>query len=199
MTTRWSESGGRRADGYDDRWRALEAEGKAIHGEADFVARWEPATVLDAGCGTGRVALELHRRGIEVVGVDADPAMLAVAREKAPDLPWLDADLARLDLRDAVGSPRTFDLIVLAGNVMIFLAPGTEGEVLQRLAAHLPPGGTLVAGFQLGGSRLTLDRYDELAAAAGLHLAERYGTWERAPFEPGGDYAVSVSTLRRDP
>ena len=42
--------------------------------------------VLDAGCGTGRVAIELARRGIEVVGVDADPDMLERARRRAPQL-----------------------------------------------------------------------------------------------------------------
>lgn len=38
-------------------------------GEADFVAHLEPTTLLDAGCGTGRVAIELAGRGVEIVGV----------------------------------------------------------------------------------------------------------------------------------
>ena len=67
-------------------WRALAAEGKSIHGEADLVCRFEPGSVLDAGCGTGRVAIELAARGIDVVGVDLDPAMLDHARLKAPSL-----------------------------------------------------------------------------------------------------------------
>jgi ubiquinone/menaquinone biosynthesis C-methylase UbiE len=50
--------------------------------------------VLDAGCGTGRVAIELARRGIEIVGVDIDPGMLGSARRKAPELTWIEADLA---------------------------------------------------------------------------------------------------------
>jgi hypothetical protein len=79
--------------------------------------------------------------------------------------------------------------------VMIFVAPGTEGEVLARLAAHLEPGGLLVAGFQLRPGRLDLDRYDALAAEVGLHLVDRFATWDRAPFVPGGDYAVSVHRL----
>jgi SAM-dependent methyltransferase len=154
-------------------------------------------SVLDAGCGTGRVAIELARRGLEVVGVDADPGMLSAARAKAPELEWIAADLSDFELRDPDGraEPRRFDAAVLAGNVMIFVVPGTEGAVLERLAAHLRPGGLVVAGFQLVPNRLTLEHYDDLAASAGLTLVERLATWDRDPWSPGGDYAVSVHRL----
>ena len=105
--------------------------------------RFAPKSVLDAGCGTGRVGRELARRGIEVTGVDIDPEMLGTARAKAPDSDWRLADLATVDLG------RTFDAIVLAGNVMIFLAPGSEPAVVANLARHLAPRGVLIAGFQL--------------------------------------------------
>jgi 2-polyprenyl-3-methyl-5-hydroxy-6-metoxy-1,4-benzoquinol methylase len=71
---------------YDERFRRLAESGGNPHGEADLVASYKPATVLDAGCGTGRVAIELARRGIAVLGVDADPDMIAAARSKAPEL-----------------------------------------------------------------------------------------------------------------
>jgi 2-polyprenyl-3-methyl-5-hydroxy-6-metoxy-1,4-benzoquinol methylase len=54
--------------------------------------------VLDAGCGTGRIARELARRGLAVVGVDLDDVMLATARRKAPDIEWHTADLATVDV-----------------------------------------------------------------------------------------------------
>ncbi|PRC61460.1 SAM-dependent methyltransferase, partial [Mycobacterium sp. ITM-2017-0098] len=66
-----------------------------------------------------------------------------------------------------------------------------EAAVLTQLAARLKPGGLLVAGFQLNTGRLTAQRYDELAAAAGLELVDRWATWDREPFN-GGDYAVTV-------
>jgi SAM-dependent methyltransferase len=153
--------------------------------------------VLDAGCGTGRVAIELARRGMEAVGVDLDPQMLDTARRKAPELTWIEADLATVTVEDGQGAQRRFDLVVLAGNVMIFLTPGTEGAVIANLARHLPPGGKLVAGFQLLPGRLDLATYDRLAADAHLVLDERWATWERAPWSPGGDYAVSVHWHRR--
>ena len=165
-----------------------------MHGEATFVENLGVRSVLDAGCGTGRVAIELARRGLEVVGLDADPGMLSVARAKTPDLEWVLADLSDFDLTEADGR-RRFDAVVMAGNVMIFVVPGTEGAVLECVAAHVRPGGVVVAGFQLVAGRLSLERYDELAAVAGLSLAERYATWDRDPWKPGGDYAVSVHRL----
>jgi SAM-dependent methyltransferase len=148
--------------------------------------------VLDAGCGTGRVAIELALRGMEVVGVDIDPGMLDTARRKAPGLTWVEADLGSVALYEAPGRQRRFDVVVMAGNVMIFLAPGSEGAVIARLARHLAPGGALVAGFQLLPGRLDLAMYDHLAGVAGLRLEERWATWERDPWVPGGDYAVSL-------
>ncbi|MDE0613073.1 MAG: class I SAM-dependent methyltransferase [bacterium] len=172
---------------YDARWERLEAEGHNPHGEADFVDSLLGGSgrVLDAGCGTGRVAVELARRGYEVAGVDIDTEMISGARAKAPELAWHQLDLTSFDLGE------TFDAVVMAGNVLLFTGPGTEGAVVGRCAAHLSPGGALVAGFQLRAGGYGLDRYDADCEAAGLALAERYSTWERGPLA-GGDYAVSV-------
>ncbi len=75
-------------DEYQARFDALAAEGKDVHGEATFIRAYEPISVLDAGCGTGRVAIELARHGIDVIGVDADASMIDTARRRAPDLDW---------------------------------------------------------------------------------------------------------------
>jgi SAM-dependent methyltransferase len=191
MSTRWQNTEAPRGDDYDARWRSLAASGQSVHGEADLVEtllRESGGTrVLDAGCGTGRVAIELSARGFSVVGVDADPGMLATARAKSPELPWIDADLA--DLPESVGAD--FDLVLLAGNVMIFLQPGTEAAVLTGVGERLMPGGLLVSGFSVRPDRLSLKRYDELTQRAGLQTVARWATWNREPFT-GGDYAVSV-------
>jgi SAM-dependent methyltransferase len=183
---RWLRTRAVSGDAYDQTYERRAAAGEDVHGEADFVEAFAPKTVLDAGCGTGRVGRELARRGIDVVGVDIDAEMLATAKRKAPSVDWRLADLATVDLG------RKFDAIVMAGNVMIFLTPGTEGDVVANMARHLAPSGMLIAGFQLQPGRLTVERYDEHAAAAGLSLAERWSTWDRDSWQPGGDYAVSV-------
>ena len=142
------------------------------------------------------MAIELARRGLDVVGVDVDPAMLAEAQRKCPQGSWVLSDLVQLDLRRD-GARRRFDVVALPGNVMIFLAPGSEGRVLAQLARHLSPTGVLIAGFQLSAERLSLPRDDEVATAAGLQLEARFATWDREPFQPGGEYAVSVHRFAR--
>ena len=98
MTTRWQDADVSRGADYDVRWEEMAAAGDNIHGEADLVqfllAQTGGHRVLDAGCGTGRVAAELSRRGLLVAAVDADPEMLAAAREKDPELSWARCDLA---------------------------------------------------------------------------------------------------------
>jgi SAM-dependent methyltransferase len=173
-------------DEYQARFDALAASGVDVHGEAAFVLTLEPrpASVLDAGCGTGRVGIELARHGVTVVGVDVDPSMLAAARRAAPDEEWFEHDLATLDLG------RSFAVVLMAGNVPLFTAPGTQGALVAGCARHVAPAGALVAGFQLGRG-YELDAYDAHCAEAGLVLVDRYSTWARGAFA-GGDYAVSV-------
>ena len=177
-----------RGEEYDARFARFAAEGQYLHGEADLVASLvgdPPRRILDAGCGTGRVAVELAGRGYDVLGIEVDPAMLDTARAKSPALTWVLADLATM------APPRpAVDVVVAAGNVMIFLQLGSEAAVIANLAAALVEGGLLVAGFQLG-RQLPLARYDALCASHDLALVDRWATWERDPFS-GGDYAVSV-------
>ena len=163
----------------------MASEGHDVHGEARFVMGLRPRSVLDAGCGTGRVAIELTRRGVSVVGVDSSGSMIATARQRAPELEWLQADVASLDLG------RVFDVVVMAGNVPLYTPPGTEAALVAGCARHLAPAGALVAGFSLDRGYVLAD-YDADAAAVGLTLAERYATWERSPFLAESDYAVSV-------
>lgn len=156
--------------------------------EADFIEGLQPGprSVLDAGCGTGRVAIELARRGFDVVGLDISTSMLAKARHSAPAMSWRLGDICRVRLE------RRFDAIIMAGNVMIFLARGTEALVLQNMARHLAPGGKLLAGFYLSMGRLQLYEYDRLAEQSGLSLQARYSGWHREPWHATSDYAVSV-------
>lgn len=171
-------------DDYQKQFDDLADQGVDVHGEADFVMRFAPESVLDAGCGTGRVARELARRGVPVVGVDADASMVDTARRLSPELEWHVADLATLDLG------RTFAVVVMAGNVPLFTPPGTQTALVAGCARHVPPGGHLIAGFLLD-HRYSTARYDDDCAAAGLELVDRWATWSGEEFL-GGEYAVSV-------
>lgn len=170
---------------YEQRWELLAAAGIDAHGEVALVQSYAPSTVLDAGCGTGRIAVELARRGVAVVGVDSDPDMIDVARAKAPDLRWVVADLTGPAL------PERFDVVLLAGNVVPYVAADRRAAAVAACARHLNPGGVLVAGFVLRPDWPDLAAYDGWCAAAGLRLADRWATWNRESYA-GGDYAVSA-------
>jgi SAM-dependent methyltransferase len=179
---------------YAARFDRLAASGEDVHGEAAFVAALAPSgvAVLDAGCGTGRVGQRLAELGYDVVGVDLDPEMIAVARERAPHVEWRVGDLVTLDLG------RTFDVVVCAGNVVPFVPAAVLPEALESIAAHLVPEGLLVAGFGLDSDNLPpgapvvpLAAYDDACAAAGLALEARYDGWDSSPWT-GGGYHVSV-------
>lgn len=192
------------AEVYAERFRALAADGEDVHGEARCVQRLlpPPARVLDAGCGTGRVAVRLAELGYDVVGCDPDPAMVDVARRTRPDLPWLVADLAVVTPEAAGGA---VDAVVLAGNVVPFLGASLTGAA-RSCARLLRPGGLLVAGFGLDAEHLPegceavpLVVVLEAFAEAGLVLEQRWTSWDGAPVtgDPAADgYAVVVLRTR---
>lgn len=193
--SRWlDETGGGRGPSYDQAFRDLAAAGADVHGEAACVAALVPpgARVLDAGCGTGRVAIELARRGYEVVGVDSDPSMLAVARDKAPELDWQLADLASLR------TPSRFELVVAAGNVLVYLAEGTQRSAMASMAGVLVPGGLLVSGWRTehapddGRPVLPVATYDRWAHEVGLEPVARWSTWDAEPWHDDADWCVRV-------
>jgi SAM-dependent methyltransferase len=189
---RWfTDHGEGHADWYIERFRRMAAEGTDLAGEARFMDTLLPrgARVLDAGCGPGRISGELYARGHTVVGVDVDPALIEAARQDHPGPRYVGADLAALDLDE-----EPFDAAVLAGNVLIFVAPQTEEQVLTRVAAHIRPDGVVVAGF--GTERgYRLEAFDAHCAAAGLVLEHRFATWDLRPGRPDAPFAVTV--LRR--
>jgi predicted TPR repeat methyltransferase len=197
--SRWDAATGKPGgEGYAARFDALAAAGHDVHGEATLCATLvDPgARVLDAGCGTGRVAIRLVELGYECVGVDLDDSMLAVARSRAPQVRWVAADLADIDLLATGEQP--FDLVVAAGNVVPLVAVGTEAQVVASLTAHLVDDGLLVTGFGLDRSHLppaagllSLDDYDRWCSDAGLVLDRRLATWSGEEYD-GGGYAVSI-------
>lgn len=102
------------------------------------------STVLDAGCGTGRMARYLIDRGLAVTGVDLSPGMLAMARRDHPDLEVREGSLLALPVEDVAVDG------VLLWYSLIHL---TDDELPVALAeAHrvVRPGGYLLAAFQVG-------------------------------------------------
>lgn len=176
---------------YIERFRTMADEGADLEGEARLIDAMVPphSRLLDAGCGPGRTAAALYRRGHHVVGVDVDPELIEAARTDHPGPRWLVADLAELDLA-AMGEPDPFDAIVVAGNVMAFVAEGTEEQVLRRLFEHVRPDGFVAVGFHT--DRYDLDAFDRHLASAGFVLEHRFATWDLRPWRDDADFSVSI-------
>ncbi|MEV4411332.1 methyltransferase domain-containing protein [Catellatospora sp. NPDC049609] len=194
--TRWvTETGTGHSQRLVATFRRMAAEGRDLAGEARLLDAMIPpgSSVLDAGCGSGRVGAALAERGHTVCGVDADEFLIEAAREDFPHVEWLVGDLSELDLT-AGGQRRIFDAAILAGNVMPYLAPDTEVQVLRRVGAHVRPDGPILVGFGTTRGYAVAD-FDAHAIAAGLIVEQRFATWDLRPWRADADFAVTV--LRR--
>ncbi len=99
--------------------------------------------LLDVGCGAGRDAAWLERRGARVTGIDLSRGMLAEARVRVR------GDLARMDMRTLAFSDGCFDAAWCMASLLhlaIADAPGALAEVRRVLR----PGGVLALGLQEG-------------------------------------------------
>jgi SAM-dependent methyltransferase len=100
--------------------------------------------VVDLGCGSGRVALYLARRGHPVIGVDIEPELLSALEARGAGLPvrTLDADARDFELGRRVR-------LVLAPMQTIQLLDSAEDRIacLRRVASHLEPGGRFAASI----------------------------------------------------
>ena len=146
-------------------------------GEIDFYrdmaieVKEHGGSVLEVGCGTGRVTLQLAEEGISTVGMDLSPAMLNIARQKSQELPnvrWVEGDMLAFDLEEC------FDLIVIPGHSFQFmLTPEDQVACLNCIRQHLTPRGKLILHIN----------HDDLSWLGGL--AEGRGT----DFKLKGEYS----------
>ena len=94
-------------------------------------------TLLDVACGTG-AHLE-HLTGYEVEGLDLDPGMLAVARERLPGVRFHEGDMAAFDLG------KRFDAVVcMFSSIGYARTEKRLRSAIASMARHLEPGGVLV-------------------------------------------------------
>lgn len=184
------ESSLSRGDRYERTYELRAAAGEDVHGEANFVMRFSPGSVVDAGCGTGRVGRELHRRGVDVVGVDVDAEMLNTARARCPGASLIEGDISTIDLG------RTFDIALMAGNVINFVAPEARRQAVDNLVRHLRPGGLLINGHSIRPDGCPPALFAAWNQANGLELVELWSTWDQDAFVEGSEYSLTVHRLK---
>jgi 2-polyprenyl-3-methyl-5-hydroxy-6-metoxy-1,4-benzoquinol methylase len=100
------------------------------------------STILDAGCGTGRYAAELAKRGFQVYGVDCSEELIAIARNREPDA----RERPEFVAADLLGAsfPGLFDAIICRGVLNDFVKDGDRSTIFQNFSAWLRPGGNLI-------------------------------------------------------
>ena len=131
-----------------------------IEDEVDWlVERLGPdcRSVLEPGCGPGRVLEPLARRGLEAVGIDRSPAMVELARARGVEVVL--ADMTDFELG------RTFDGALCPINTLAHLTPAELARHLERMGRHLPPAGRYLVQLQLG-----VDMHSSEWEANGVHV-----------------------------
>lgn len=187
---------------YADHFAELIDGGEDVNGEARLADVLVPrgARILDAGSGMGRVAAALVARGHDVTAVEKDPDLVARSRDRFPGVTVVESDILGLSpaLLDQAGRPASYDLVVVVGNVMVYLAEHTEVRALRTLGDLLTPTGRILVGFHPRkgpphSRGYPVADFREHVAAAGLEVEQLFGTYDLAP--PHEDYVVAV--LRR--
>lgn len=116
--------------------------------EVDFIEAelnyQKDATILDIGCGTGRHAIELARRGYKVTGIDLSDNMLERARAKALDA-GVKVDFQKADARDFHFDQQFNQVIMLCeGAFSLMETDEMNFQILKNAASVLAPGGKFI-------------------------------------------------------
>ncbi len=124
---------------------------KSTVNEKDEKIKETQVQLLDVGCGTGSYALALAERGYQVTGIDLDPEMIGMARDKLNNineernkkLPVKFQEIGMLDIKRNF-SPGSFDGIYIIGNVLVHLDNSKQiADFLKGAAELLRPQGRL--------------------------------------------------------
>lgn len=193
--------------GYIARFKEKQDSGQDLHGEARFVDAMveRNATVLDAGCGFGRIGAQLGKLGHRVIGVDIDPELISHAKTHFPWAIWHHGDLtdfspSDIDVKAATSGqsdiepdvvPEKFDVIVAGGNVVCFVDPNTRVELYRNLGTLLEDDGRIVLGF---GTKwdYEFDIFFSEIQRAGLVVDVKLSTWHLDPFTDESDFLVCI-------
>jgi SAM-dependent methyltransferase len=165
---------------YDSIASIYDPWSRSVTEDVDFYVERALASggpVVELAVGTGRIAIPIARAGIDVVGVDSSPGMLAVARAAAQEAGVADRlDLRVGDLREPPVSERV-PLVLCPFRSLLHME--TEGEKLRALRAArtlLEPGGSFVFDV-FAPSREDIEQTD------GLWLEREPGIFERADWD----------------
>jgi SAM-dependent methyltransferase len=145
--------------------------------------------ICDLGCGPGQIARYLHRQGVQTLGVDLSPKMVAEAQRLNPEIHFHQGDMLALpDADDSWGGIAAFYCIIHIPREQIVNA-------LREMRRVLKPGGVLLVTFHIGEEIKHLDEWWEKPVNLNFafYLPDQMEAWLK---EAGLDL---VETLVREP
>ena len=147
--------------------------------------------IVELACGTGRISVPIAQAGIPVIGVDASPEMLAVARERA-EAAGVSArlDLRLGDLRDPPVGERVPLVLIPFRSLLHMTTDADRARALAAARRLLQPGGRLVFDVFAPGS-------EDVDATHGRWLEREPGIFERADWDEG-ERTLTLSVRRGD-
>jgi len=150
-------------------------------------ARASGGPVVELACGTGRISVPVAKAGVAVIGVDASPAMLEVAREYAR-LEGVELDLRRGDMRDPPVSERVPLVLIPFRSLLHMMTDADRLQALRAARELLVPGGRLVFDV-FAPSR------EDVEDTHGRWLEREPGIFERADWDEG-ERTLTLSVRR---
>lgn len=119
-------------------WKNYEREAEILRGLIRRYSRRPVRTLLDVACGTGQ-HLAFLREHFAVMGLDLDPGLLAMARQRCPEIEFVEADMVDFDL----GKP--FDAVICLFSAIGYVKTVPRlRQAVHAMARHLQPGGVLI-------------------------------------------------------
>jgi SAM-dependent methyltransferase len=111
--------------------------------------------ICDLGCGPGQIARYLHRQGVDTLGVDLSPKMVAEAQRLNPEIRFHQGDMLSLpDADDSWGGIAAFYCIIQIPRAQVV-------DALREMKRVLKPGGVLLVTFHIGEEIKHLDEWWE--------------------------------------
>ena len=138
-----------------------------LPGDVDFyvgLAQKAAPPVLELGCGTGRIAVPIARAGVEIVGLDSSPPMLAKARDRASgtaNVRWVQADMRDFDLGERFGL-----VIIPYRAFQHMITVDDQKSCLDRVRRHLRDDG-----------KLAFNLFNPDLVAMGRWMSDSRGGW----------------------
>lgn len=164
--------------------------------QVELLKRFQPddtSRVLDLGCGTGPLLVRIEDEYEEVLGVDANEQMLALAREKITEADVRMADFTKWSAAD---EGRIFDIVVLMGGLLHLTEDHSIESFAKNIYESLREEGAFVTFFQPLGDDVDNGSKDVQTAESERYSVERHST--SALTSPEGHYTTAYLFIIRD-